>query len=271
MIVTDLDDTLLRTDATLSARTVEVLSRARAKGAVVVLASGRMTRAMLPYAVQLGVTAPMIAYNGAVLAHPESGRPTWSMPVPAADARRIAELAEGLGLHLQAYCDDEYYFPADNEFSDRYAAAIGVRGRACGRPLTGWIDRSCDKLLAIDTPARIQEVLPIFRAELGGRLNMMTSRPHYLEFTHPKATKAAALDSLASGLGVTPDQIVAFGDGQNDVPMLQYAALSYAPKNAKPDVRAMASAEMPSNDDDGVARIVQALIEQGRIGKVGAW
>ena len=266
LIVSDLDDTLLRSDATVSERTVRVLAEARRRGAIVVLASGRMTRAMLRYARELQITAPLIAYNGAEVVDPVSGKVAFSLPIKASLARRACALAEERGLYIQAYMGGEYYFEKETERSRRYAQAVGVEGKPVGEKLSEFIREDVVKLLLIDEPARIKILRPELEAALGGALSLTISRPNYLEFTDIAATKHAALQKLVEMMGIAPDEIAAFGDGQNDLGMLRYARLGFVPQNARPEVLAQAPALMPGNDEDGVAQVVERLIGEGLIG-----
>ena len=266
MIISDLDDTLLNSDAAISPRTENALRAARALGAEIVFASGRMTRAMRPYATQLDITAPMISFNGGEVSDPVTGKVMFSLPVEAALAREAARMAELMGLHIQAYYDDEYYFEAENQYSALYARAIGVPGIPVHEKLSKHIGKDCIKLLLIDQPENITKLRPVFVEALGDRLSMVISRPKYIEFTALSATKGNALARLAPMMNIKPEEIVAFGDGQNDLSMLHYAGLGYAPANAHPDVLEQSPNRMPSNDEDGVAQVIEALIDDHMIG-----
>ena len=266
LIVTDLDDTLLTSDAIISPRTERAVMAARERGAIFALASGRMTRAMLPYARQLDIIAPMIAYNGAEVYDPIARQTLFSLPVEAEPARQLCAMCEDMGLHIQAYMGDDYFFAEDNAYSELYAAAINLAGRATGVKLSEYIMGDCVKLLIVSEPERLVAVRAELDAAFGSIMSISTSRPNYLEFTHTEANKGNALRRLAPMLGVRREEIAAFGDGQNDLGMLTWAGLGFAPANARPEVLRAAPHTMPSNDEDGLARTLESLMAQGLIG-----
>jgi Cof subfamily protein (haloacid dehalogenase superfamily) len=238
---------------------------ARERGAIFALASGRMTRAMLPYAHQLNITAPMIAYNGAEVYDPVTGQTLFSLPVEAAPARRLCAMCEDMDLHIQAYIGDYYFFTIDTAYSALYAAAINLAGKAAGVKLSEYIEHDCAKLLIVSEPERLKAVRAELDAAFGDVMSISTSRPNYLEFTNTEANKGNALKQLAPMLGIKREEIIAFGDGQNDLDMLAWAGLGFAPANARPEVLKAAPRTMPSNDEDGVARTLELLMAQGLI------
>jgi Cof subfamily protein (haloacid dehalogenase superfamily) len=238
---------------------------ARERGAIFALASGRMTKAMLPYARQLDITAPMIAYNGAEVYDPVAKQALFSLPIEAEPARRLCAMCEDMGLHIQAYMGDDYFFAADNAYSELYAAAINLAGRAAGVKLSEYITSDCAKLLIVSEPERLTAVRADFDAAFGNIMSISTSRSNYLEFTNTEANKGNALRRLAPMLGVRREEIIAFGDGQNDLDMLAWAGLGFAPANAHPEVLRAAPRTMPSNDEDGPARTLESLMAQGLI------
>jgi Cof subfamily protein (haloacid dehalogenase superfamily) len=265
LIVSDLDDTLLTSDAVISPRTERAIMAARERGAIFALASGRMTRAMLPYARQLNITAPMIAYNGAEVYDPIAQKALFSLPVEAEHARRLCAMCEEMGLYIQAYIGGDWFYATDNAYSEQYAAAINLAGRATGVKLSKYIASDCVKLLIVSEPGLLTAVRAEFDAAFGDVMSISTSRSNYLEFTNTEANKGSALRRLAPMLGVRREEIIAFGDGQNDLDMLAWAGLGFAPANARPEVLRAAPNAMPSNDEDGPARTLESLMAQGLI------
>lgn len=268
MIAMDMDGTLLNSDHALTGRTAEVLKRASRAGAHVVLASGRMPCALRAFVGALEITSPLICYNGAVIAESPTERVLHQFAIGRDLAREAAALCESMDLHVQAYRDDAFYCAADNAFSRDYQAFLKgpVRRVVTGEKLSGWLTFDTPKLLAIDTPERVAECLPRLDEALRGRLKVATSQPRFIEFVSPEAGKAAALERLCAITGTLRGEVVAFGDGLNDLDMLKWAGLSCAVENAVPPVRAAADEIIPSNDEDGVARKVEYLLDQGMLG-----
>jgi hypothetical protein len=94
-----------------------------------------------------------------------------------------------------------------------------------------------------------------------GRLYISKSLPFFLEFASPEVTKASGLDFLAEHLGFTRDRTVAFGDGENDVELLEWAGFGVAVANAHPRVLAVADWVCPSAVEEGVAQVIEALLD----------
>ena len=267
LIALDMDGTLLDPQSRLTERTIKALRAAGEKGAGIVLASGRMPCALRGFVSTLNITAPLIAYNGALIADSRTEEPMASFPVEAALAREIAAACEELNLHIQAYRGDAFCCERDNVFARDYQAFLDgpVRMEAVGRKLSEWLDFDTPKLLAIDMVERISELLPILRECFAGRVKVATSQPRFIEFVSPKAGKAVALERLSELTGIAREDIAAFGDGLNDLDMIEWAGRGYAMANAPEAVRAKADAIAPSNAEDGVAQVVEQLIERGEI------
>ncbi|MBQ8953593.1 MAG: HAD-IIB family hydrolase, partial [Clostridia bacterium] len=132
--------------------------------------------------------------------------------------------------------------------------------------LSSWLRFDTPKMLAIDTAERVREVLPALRERFAGRVKVATSNPKFIEFVSPKAGKAVALERLSQLLSIPKAEIIAFGDGLNDLDMLEWAGTSYAMENGAPEVKARADFIAPSNAEDGVAQVVERLIREGQIG-----
>lgn len=265
LIASDLDETLLNRRAELTGRTIAALRRAMAAGAYVVLASGRMVKAMAAYADQIEPNAPLIAFNGGLIYDYAAGKAVEARRLEAEVGREVARAAEARGVHVQAFTDEEYYFERDNAFSDSYALGIGgLYGRAAGRKLSGWIDRPLCKLLMIAGA----QVAPGLARELGeaflGRAEFALSRATYIECTARGVRKGAALEALCARLGVARDEVAAFGDAPNDLDMLEWAGCGYAVANARPEVRERAL-PAPGSDEDGVAQVIERLLDEGRV------
>ncbi|MDL2205702.1 Cof-type HAD-IIB family hydrolase [Eubacteriales bacterium OttesenSCG-928-N13] len=265
MIVMDMDDTLLTHDRRVTERTLDALNEAKRRGAYIVLASGRMTESMLDVARLVDVNAPLIAYNGGAIYDSKSGRYTHENTVSLDVAREVSLLAEEHRLYIQGYWGGEYYFDREIDYSRAYANSIGKQGIALNQPLSGCMEQDPFKLLMIDEPDRIAQFLPLLQQRFKGRLSCVTSKPIYIECTAPNADKGEALHVLALDLGIARDEILAFGDGGNDLGMLQYAGFGYAMGNASEHVRNKAKHVAPSNDEDGLAQVVEQLLARGEI------
>jgi len=265
LIASDLDETLLNKRAELTERTVRALKSAMDAGALVSLASGRMVQAMERYAGAIGVNAPLIAFNGALIYDCRTKAPLEAREVPVEDARLVARSAEEMGVHVQAFTREGYYFERANAFSDLYARGIGgIEGEAVGAKLSEWIGAPLCKLLLIAEPTVASRLAKELAPRFAGRLEIALSRPNYVECTAFGVHKGAALKALAERLNIPRENVAAFGDNENDLSMIRWAGHGYAVENAPESVRAGAI-PAPASDLDGVAQVIEGLLDEGRI------
>jgi Cof subfamily protein (haloacid dehalogenase superfamily) len=265
LIATDLDETLLNKSAELTGRTIRALKRAMEAGVYVSLASGRMVKAMARYADAIGVNAPLIAFNGALTYDYRAKAALEAREVPTEDARLVALAAEARGVHVQAFTREDYFFERANAFSDLYARGIGgIGGKAVGEKLSGWIDAPLCKLLMVAEPPIAAQLVRELAPQFAGRMEIALSRPNYVECTASGVHKGAALSALAERLGIPRENVAAFGDNENDVSMIRWAGHGYAMANAPEGVRAGALSA-PASDEDGVAQVIEGLLDGGAI------
>jgi Cof subfamily protein (haloacid dehalogenase superfamily) len=265
LIASDLDETLLDKRAELTKRTIRTLKRAMEAGALIALSSGRMVKAMARYADQIGVNAPLIAFNGALIYDYNAKTALSAREITVTDARAVAEAAEARGVHIQAFTAEEYYFERENDLSELYARGIGgITGRSTGKLMSSWIDQPLEKLLMIAEPTEAARLVRELAPKFSGRMEFAVSRPNYVECTAAGVHKGAALESLAAHLGIARESVAAFGDNQNDVSMIRWAGYGYAVANAPEAVRSQALAA-PASDEDGVAQVIERLLDEGRI------
>lgn len=268
LIVSDMDDTLLNEHGLLSEETVHAIAAARRSGAKVVLASGRMPRSMGIFAQRLGLQLPMICYNGSMLFDPIKCEAIHSFPVETELALELIRFCEERNLRIQAYEGDSFLTPADDEIARSYLAALNnlPKMQVTGKPLSQCDIKPQPKLLLIDEPERIRQLLPIFQKQFEGRLICTVSRPKYIEFISPQAGKERALGELCRRLNISPEEVVAFGDGLNDMGMIRMAGLGCAMANAREEVRTCADWVVPSHKENGVAKAIMQLLSENKLG-----
>ncbi len=257
LIVTDLDDTLLRDDRTISLRSKQTIARAAERGITVAVATGRMYASAIPYARELGLTGPILCCQGAYIADIETGAPIAKIGVPLALAREVLAFAADEGVYAQYYDTEGYFFERECWQSDFYAAHTGVTGQALGRPVADTLDYDPIKVLLLDEPERIRALYEVARQRFAGRLEVAISKPHYLEFTHPEAHKGAAVKALAERMGIPQGRVMAAGDALNDLSMIEWAGLGVAMGNGDERVRRRADVVTGTNEEDGVAQAIE--------------
>ncbi len=229
----DLDRTLLSESLVLGERTLAAVTAARAAGVRVVVVTGRMFQSVRPYVQAAGIDDPVVCYQGAVVAEPGSGRFLRHVPIPLELARETIAAVEAEGFGLNCYVDDELYVAELTPAAERYARFQSLEVHVVG-DLRAWLDAPPTKLVAVDDPARLEGLEATMKERFAGRLFISKSLPYFLEFASPDVTKGSGLAFLAEHLGFAQERTVAFGDGENDVELLEWAAYGVAVEDAHP-------------------------------------
>jgi Cof subfamily protein (haloacid dehalogenase superfamily) len=256
----DLDRTLIGEDAVLRPRTLAAIAAVRAEDVHVLLVTGRMFQSVRRYAVAAGITDPVVCYQGAVVADPTTGEFLRHVPMPEAEARQVITAVEELGYTILVYVDDELYVSHETPESDAYAGFQHLVVHPVG-DLLAWLPKAPTKLVTVGDPQELDALESEMKARFDGRLYISKSLPHFLEFASPGVHKGAGLDFAADRVGFSPRRSIAFGDGENDVELLEWAGYAVAVANAHPRVLAVADYVCPSVDDEGVAQVIETYLD----------
>lgn len=259
LLVCDLDGTLLDDSMALDPALVKGFRRASERGLTISLATGRMPAAADPYRDELGVTAPVIYYNGAVVRAGDGGPDLVSLMLPRGVLRRAWAVFSQAPVHPVFYRDDRLFCVERTLAVRRYCEEEGLRVDVVEDPdrflaLGGFI-----KSLLIGHPNDLgivrEELTPVV-AEHG---RLVRTRSDYLEIIPVGASKGAALARLTSHLGVPLGRVVAVGDQENDVEMLQEAGLGIAMPHAPEPVRRAAARIAPAAAEGGLLSLFHEL------------
>ena len=261
LVATDLDGTLVRTDGEISRRSCEALRAAEDSGILVALVTGRPPRWLAPVAEATGHTGVAICANGAILYDLRTERVVDSTLLQPDTLREVAQRLRAAvpGLRFAV----EYGADFGHEPGYRHYWAIGDVAVRVGAA-EAILDRPAPKLLALHPSMSPDELLAVAVDLLGADVGVTcSSREALLEISAAGVTKATGLAGLADRVGVAAADVVAFGDMPNDLPMLAWAGRSVAVANAHPEVLAVADEVTASNDDDGVALVLERLVSRG--------
>jgi Cof subfamily protein (haloacid dehalogenase superfamily) len=260
LIATDLDGTTVRSDFTVSERTVKAFARVERAGAMLVMVTGRPPRWIHPVADAVGHRGVAICANGALVydLHNEQviGEHLISVEALRSAIEVLAKALPGLGFAVE-YGDGVRH-------SHGYELSGWDNGRS--RESTGLselMSRPAAKLLArhpeLDSDALLAEA-----ADLVGDVVLPThsNGRRLIEMSALGVSKATTLAELCAQHGIEAADVAAFGDMPNDLPMLMWAGRSYAVANAHPHVLAAVDLTVAGNDDDGVARTIEDLFPE---------
>ena len=266
-ITFDMDDTLLRDDLTISAFTLDVLRRAAAEGIHIIPASGRARDSMKPFVEQIGCASCYISCNGAEVWSP-AHQLLMREKLTREDAQEIAAFGERYQAYAQTYEGPHFYFNAEEDslWAKAYAKSSMLSGVRVG-PLGPYLlEHDTSKILMMDQPEKIAQMLAAAREQFAGRVSVTCSKPYFLEFAPIEADKGKALARCGERLGFGLPEAVAFGDSLNDLSMLQAAGTGICVANAREDVKQLISGRCGSNEEDGVAHYIEQHILQRRHG-----
>jgi Cof subfamily protein (haloacid dehalogenase superfamily) len=260
VLACDLDRTLIAEDGVLRPRTRAAIGAARAAGIRVIVVTGRMFQSVRRYLADAGIEEPVVCYQGAVVAEPVSGRFLRHEPIPLELARETIEAVVKEGYHLNCYLDDELYVAEVTPEARAYADFQHIEIHAVG-DLSTWLDRPPTKLVSVGEPEALDELEAQLKARFDGRLYISKSLPFFLEFASPQVTKGTGLAFLAEHVGFARDATVAFGDGENDIELLEWAGYGVAVANAHRRVLEVADFVCPAADEEGVAQVIEAFLD----------
>ena len=263
-VVFDLDDTLLHDDLTISGFSVRVFRKLHEKGVFVIAASGRAQLSMKPYVDQLGCVDAYIACNGAEIRDGSTHRLIRQEMIPQDTATEIARYGERYGVYMHVYEGNRFFFNHGGIYADRYAASSKLSGICVGR-LSDYIRESRNKILMVDRESRISRMYKEAVSLFDGRANITRSKPFYLEFTPAGTDKGTALGTVASILGISTQDMIAFGDSPNDLSMFRAAGKAVAVSNGWAEILACCDAVCGSNEQDGPARYLNDHFLNGEV------
>jgi Cof subfamily protein (haloacid dehalogenase superfamily) len=246
-------------DGVLRPRTLSTLRRAHQTGLHVIVVTGRMFQSVRRALEPAALRDPVICYQGAVVA---DGDGTWlrHVPIDLELAREALKFVLGEGYSPNVYVADELYVAEVSSAAREYAEFQHLQVHPVG-DLLDWLSQPPTKLVCVGDPGALSDVERRAKEHFGDRMYISKSLPYFLEFAAPGVTKGAGLDFLARHLGFTPEQTVAFGDGENDVELVEWAGYGVAVENAHERVKAVADWIAPSAQDEGVAQVLDALLD----------
>jgi Cof subfamily protein (haloacid dehalogenase superfamily) len=263
LLALDLDDTLLRSDLTISYRTRNAIKRAEAAGVTVVLASGRIPAAMEHFAKLLGMQRRpgyLICNNGTIIQESHTGNIVYEIRIEPGTALTAFDLADAEGFPVQIYEDDIMYVSRRNEFTEYDQKLTGLR-QVVVENFRAMVGGGCHKLLIPGDPMLLAPLESLVRTYLGDDITLFTSKSYFLEILPPCTDKGSALAKIAGLLGIKQEETLAIGDSMNDEAMLRWAGTGVAMANGDVRIKNIATlVTEKTNDDDGVAEIIEKYI-----------
>jgi len=263
LLALDLDDTLLRSDLTISYRTRNVIKKAAAAGVIVVLASGRVPAAMARYAEILGLNrrnSYLICSNGTVIQNSFSSDIVYETSIEQKTALTAFDLADAEGFPVQIYEGTLMYVSRNNEYTDCDQKLTGLKQVVSG-DFRSMVASGCNKMLIPGDPMLLAPLEKLFRTYFGSDITIFTSKPYFLEILPAHTDKGTALEKIASTLNIEREEVLAIGDSMNDEAMIRWAGTGVAMANSDSRIKKIADVvTQKTNDYDGVADIIEKYV-----------
>jgi len=263
LIALDMDGTLLTTDKKVSEKTSAAIKAAEAKGVKIVLASGRPLSGISRYLDELELLKGedyVLSFNGGLVLNTKTEEIVSKVSLKGSDLKNIYKISKELNINIHAFSAKEGLItPKISQYTEHEAKLNGIDFNIKD---FNEVDDEEDiiKVMMIDPQEILDPAIEKLPNEIYEKYSVFKSSPYFLEFTHKEVDKGLGLKRLGEHLGIKREEIIACGDAGNDFSMVKYAGLGVAMGNAIPEVKEVAEFITTSNDEDGIAKVIEKFI-----------
>ncbi len=259
LIAADLDGTLLDNTYTVAPELLAHVNRSRAGGAELVVATGRLFPAALPFIRDLGVSLPVIASNGAVVKDPVTEELIYQMSLPRELAVEVLRYTDGYRVQRFVPVRDNFYTDAPEDVSRKYSEALKIRFER-REPLEDVVTEDPTMVVIRGREDDIAGLTEKLRAAFGNKVYLANSKPFFIDINHPEVSKGAALLNVCRRLGIEPAEVIAIGDGWNDLEMFEVAGIGAAVANAPDSLKEQADYVCENETYMGVIEVIKRFV-----------
>ena len=264
LIALDIDGTLLNTEKKITENVFNSIQEAKKSGAKVVLSTGRPLPGVTPLLKELNLTDDgdyVICFNGAVVQEVKSEKVISNIEMSYDDFKTIYKVVKELDTKVHINTPTNVITP--HEVPSKYTVHEATLNQI---PVVYKSEDDINeditfcKIMIIDEPEKLEEVLNVLPKELYDNYTVVRSAPFFLEFLNKKANKGTALQSLCENIGIDVEHTIAVGDEENDQHMIHLAGLGVAMGNARDSIKDIANYITKSNNEHGVAHVIDKFI-----------
>jgi Cof subfamily protein (haloacid dehalogenase superfamily) len=259
LMAVDIDGTLLNNQGLITEATRNAIRLGVESGLIFTISTGRPIQGVEHFNKMLGLDLPYITYNGSMVVMGKSRDILYEQKMDPADAKCIYGLGLEYGATVIVWAHNILYVNKLNEDAMLYGKGTRQEALLMEEP-DRILESGVSKILWIDTVPNIDRALKEVGGRLSGNVNYHTSNPIYLEFVDKKASKAIAMEKLGEHFGIRREEMIAVGDGFNDLSMIEYAGLGVAMANAVDEIKDKADYVTLSNEEDGVAHVIRKFV-----------
>lgn len=257
MVATDIDGTILGYDFIFRPSVKKSVKDLQQRGIKVVLVTGRMHYATEKIAKELGITTPLVSYQGGLIKEAgENGKVLYEKNLSNERAKEIIKWSKENNIHMNLYMDDVLYVENDDIAIKRYTGERYIPYQVCN--FDDLEIKNVNKMLGIDfnDAERVTGWVEYLHQNMP-ELYVVKSTPYFCEITNNEAKKSNAVEYLANLWGIKKEEILTIGDQNNDIELLKAGGVSVAMGNATNDLKACADYVTDSIDNDGFAKAVE--------------
>ncbi len=260
IIALDLDGTLTDSKKVITPKTRDALMKFQENGGKLILASGRPTMGIYPKAKELCLDkfgGYILAFNGGRVIDCKTDKTIFQTKFPCEYIPEICDVIKDYPVGINTYQNDKIIVGNNLNDYTRLEAKINDMKIEYVNDFVSYVDFDINKCLLQGEPSYILELEGIFSEKYKDKLGIFKSESFFLEMVPNGIDKAASIDRLIKSIGIKTEECIACGDGFNDVSMIEYAGLGVAMSNAKNEVKNVADFVTLSNDEDGIAYVLE--------------
>lgn len=262
IVVTDIDDTLLDSEGKLTEKTRNTIKRCIDKGIKVILASGRPDFGMFQYVKELNLDSYdnyLLSYNGAKMTNLLTGEVIYDKMLEVDRIKFLINKSYEHNCNVLTYQDNKVLTNKDNPYALWEANALGT-DLIITDDIENKIVEKAAKAIILNEPDKALEIKDKLTKEIGNEYEVAMSKPFFIEVNDKNISKGKALEFLCERLGITNKEMLAIGDGLNDLSMIKFAGCGVAMGNANKTLQEHADFISLSNDEDGFSYAIEKLV-----------
>jgi len=260
LITIDLDDTLLDDNGMISEENKAAIRKAEEIGLKVVAASGRSYASSKQYIRELGLTDLTASLNGAYIHDPQDDRQVAGFLIEKEILQELIRDIEPFKVHTNFSSGERVYCEGPSEEALLYSQMNRIEMDYVNSLAELSKTLQAGKFLMSAEHEKLEPIRDLLQEKYGDRVNIAFSKPFFLEVTDKNASKGAAMLRIAEIYGIRPKEIIAIGDGENDLSMIKSAGLGVAMGNSKDKIKKEADFVTLSNDENGVAYAINKFL-----------
>lgn len=260
LVAVDIDGTLLNDEGIMTQKTIDSIKKAVKKGILFVLCTGRPIQGVKNYYEILDLDSPIITYNGAMVVMSKSKEILYEQTLSVNGARNILNLGKKLKTNMIVWSNNQLYVYEVNEKINEYKKISNIEPILIDQDEKKIIQQGITKIIWHDNIDKINSYLHILENEKEKEFSYYTSRPIFLEFVNNNISKAFAMEKIGECFQIKQEEMIAIGDGFNDLPMIEWAGMGVAMGNAPIEIKEKADYITLSNEEDGVAYVLDKFI-----------